>query len=57
MKTQKEIAARDAVLFACDALVRNELGESWTLDAHRQRKRALLDIIDGYTTTGRKVAQ
>jgi hypothetical protein len=49
--TQREIAARDAVLIACDALVRNELGKCWTLDAHMQRKREMLDIVDGYTAS------
>lgn len=43
---RKEMAIRDAVLHAVDALVYHELGETWSHENHSARKRELLDIID-----------
>lgn len=43
----EDASARDAVLEAVDAIVQQELGEEWTLEAHMERKAALLRIVDG----------
>lgn len=40
------IASRDAVLGAVDRIVQNELGERWTLEAHMERKAAILRVVD-----------
>ncbi|NDC18724.1 MAG: hypothetical protein EBZ87_00435 [Microbacteriaceae bacterium] len=43
----EDASARDAVLQAMDAIVQQELGEGWSLEAHMERKAALLRIVDG----------
>jgi len=40
------IASRDAVLGAVDRIVQNELGDEWTLEAHMERKAAILRVVD-----------
>jgi len=44
--TNIEVARRHAVLAAIYKIIRHELGNHWTLEAHMARKAALLEIID-----------
>lgn len=54
--TKSELAARDAVLLAADALVHHELGEGCTY-AHMERKGQLLRIIDSYVSPEGRTVQ
>ena len=45
-RTTDYIKERDKVLRLVDQLVRNELGDEWTLDAHMALKSAMLFKID-----------
>jgi hypothetical protein len=40
---------RDKVLFLADHIVRQELGEQWTLEKHMKRKAEWLSFIDHNT--------
>lgn len=44
--TTDYIKERDKVLLLVDRLVVIELGEAWTLNAHMERKAAILEILD-----------